>query len=82
MSGETALDRAARLGEGLGGLDAAGVARLVELGAAKPPLEGPFTYRSGWVGRYDPAEGRYLGQDDVYMPRDFDPDTALPRAGS
>lgn len=37
------------------------------------PLEGPFTYRSGWAGRYDPNEGRYLGLDDVFMPRDFDP---------
>lgn len=39
-------------------------------------LEGPFTYQSGWVGYYDPVEGRYLGQDDIYMPRDFDPHTA------
>lgn len=38
-------------------------------------VEGPFTYRSGWQGRYDPKEGRYLGMDDVYMPRDFDPES-------
>lgn len=41
----------------------------------KSKLEGPFTYPSGWKGRYDPKEGRYLGMDDVYMPRDFDPHT-------
>jgi hypothetical protein len=40
-------------------------------------LEGPFTYRSGWKGYYDPKEGRYLGTDDVYMPRDFDPETGM-----
>jgi hypothetical protein len=44
-------------------------------------VEGPFTYPSGWTGRYDPVEGRYLGMDDIYMPRDFDPHTALPRPG-
>jgi hypothetical protein len=38
-------------------------------------LEGPFTYRSGWRGYYDPGEGRYLGSDDVYKPRGFDPHT-------
>lgn len=37
------------------------------------PLEGPMTYASGWRGYYDPGEGRYLGLDDIYMPRDFDP---------
>jgi len=36
-------------------------------------LEGPFTYRSGWTGFYDPVEGRYLDTNDIYMPRDFDP---------
>jgi hypothetical protein len=51
------------------------------LGRRTPPagregLEGPFRYRSGWEGYYDPGEGRYLGTDDVYMPRDFDPETA------
>jgi hypothetical protein len=38
-------------------------------------LEGPFTYRSGWRGFYDPGEGRYLGTDDIYKPRGFDPHT-------
>jgi len=37
------------------------------------PIEGPHTYPSGWTGRYDPAEGRYIGMDDIYMPADFDP---------
>ena len=46
----------------------------------RPGLEGPFRYRSGWEGFYDPKAGRYLGRDDVYMPRDFDPDTGA-RAG-
>lgn len=42
--------------------------------AARPlALEGPYTYPSGWVGRYDPSEGKYLGLDDIYMPTDFDP---------
>lgn len=40
-------------------------------------IEGPFTYASGWQGYYDPKEGRYLGMDDVYMPRDFDPHTGV-----
>jgi hypothetical protein len=53
-------------------------------GADKPEregLEGPFRYRSGWEGFYDPKEGRYLGMDDVYMPRDFDPDTGTTSGG-
>lgn len=37
------------------------------------PIEGPFKYPSGWEGRYDPVEGRYIGMDDIYMPADFDP---------
>lgn len=41
--------------------------------AMSDPVEGPFTYPSGWTGRYDPKEGRYIGMDDIYMPADFDP---------
>lgn len=41
-------------------------------------MEGPFRYRSGWEGMYDPKEGRYYDhKSDVYMPRDFDPETGL-----
>ena len=40
-------------------------------------IEGPFTYPSGWKGYYDPKAGRYLGMDDVYMPRHFDPHSGL-----
>jgi hypothetical protein len=49
-------------------------------GEVRPGLEGPFTYRSGWRGYYDPKEGRYLSMGDVYMPRGFDPEsgTTLP----
>lgn len=37
-------------------------------------LEGPFRYRSGWEGMYDPKEGRYYDhKSDLYMPRNFDP---------
>jgi len=41
--------------------------------AVERPVEGPFKYPSGWEGRYDPVEGRYIGMDDIYMPADFDP---------
>ena len=51
--------------------------RRAKLNRAPSKLEGPFTYRSGWRGRYDPREGRYLGLDDIYMPRDFDPHTGM-----
>lgn len=43
------------------------------LSRTRPGVEGPFRYPSGWEGYYDPAEGRYLGLDDVYMPRCFTP---------
>ena len=48
---------------------------------ALPALEGPFTYASGWSGYYDPSVGLYLDRSDMYMPRDFDPTTALTYSG-
>ena len=42
--------------------------------APLPKLEGPFRYRSGWEGWYDPSVGRYLSRSDIYMPRNFDPE--------
>lgn len=53
--------------------ESASTAPTVRMKPTKSPLEGPFKYPSGWEGYYDPAEGRYLGLDDIYMPRDFDP---------
>jgi len=33
-----------------------------------PRLEGPFRMRSGWVGYYDPVEGRYYDRlADQYL---------------
>lgn len=45
-----------------------------KFGKRQAPLEGPFRYRSGWEGYYDPSAGRYLSRGDVYMPRNFDPE--------
>jgi hypothetical protein len=43
---------------------------------SRPGLEGPFHYRSGWSGYYDPKIGRYYDhRTDMYQPRDFDPHT-------
>jgi len=36
-----------------------------------PSLEGPFRMRSGWVGYYDPREGRYYDRlTDTYLDRE------------
>jgi hypothetical protein len=49
-------------------------------GGEREGLEGPFRYRSGWEGYYDPKEGRYYDpKSDRYMPRDFDPETGMGR---
>jgi hypothetical protein len=61
------------LGRGNPRGDMSFVRQARKYGKHKAPLEGPFHYRSGWKGYYDSSAGRYLGMDDVYMPRDFDP---------
>ena len=34
----------------------------------RPGLEGPFSFKSGWIGYYDPKEGKYYDAGkDMYL---------------